>query len=499
MAAPFFTGAYALLRSVMPNKSMAELRARLIGGSRTHASLNGRVNAGGSVDLSIAASSDTRAFAPVIDEIAQSGNAVTVKGWFFGSAPRLTLGGQSIEAYTLTGSDGECTLVFPLPKGMSGVQTLTLEKSNGRSYRMRYDYQDDGNMTMIGPLPEVPNRNAILCDLFSYGGSLFYLVSTTEGFSVCSYENGAYSNFISLESANDRAARDDFSTFVKDNILYVYDFSHIHRFDMSARVWLEDIPSPFQLNPDESFNTGAIADFKGRLMLVGGQSGGTDYYQIRVYENGAWTVGESLYIDGFWPQAARAAAAGGKLVVFAHNSSLGADALLVFDGSEWSVRECPYAGLSSLSFASRGNEIFCFGDRDDNNGILAYNVQSDSWRRLPYRSAGLAASARGALVGKRLYTLSALQDSNVYVLQYVDLGSNGSGSDDSPSALQPQYDLRTLPKSKPDALLPPATGEASALPFVMLLFSLCLLKKGIKKRPRFPQPSHGSIITRLPR
>ena len=442
MAAPHFTGAYALLRAAYPQKSMAELRARLIGGSRADASLASRVNAGGSVDLSIAVLDDTSTFAPVVDTIEQNGKTITVNGWFFGSSPSLTLGSQTVSQFSQTGTDGQCSIVFELPSGISGVQTLRLDKSNGRSYRIRYDYSPLGNMAVIGELPEAPNNDLILNDVFAYGDSLYYLVSTASGFSICSYENGAYSPFISKESAGDRAARDDFSSFVDGNILYVYDYNHIHRFDMASKTWLDDIASPYTLNSSASFYTGAVAFYNGRLMLIGGLGSGADKH-IKVYENGGWSNAE-IIDESFNIHSARAINVNGKLAVFAMNSSNPAkNAIFLFDGQSWSKRDCPYSDLCYCSFSVLNGEILCFGDPDAQAGILAYNPSSDSWRRLPYYGTGLAYTACGTVSGTRIYAVTAQQGSDIQLLQYADVPQTSGGTSESVSS--GQTDVRKYP------------------------------------------------------
>lgn len=485
MAAPFFTGAYALLRSVYPQKSMAELRARLIGGSRPDRSLTSRVNAGGSVDIPTAVLEDTSSFAPVIDEISQSGNSVTVKGWFFGDSPNISLGSQSISSYSQSGSVGKCSLVFELPVGVSGIQTLTLSKSNGRSYRMRYDYSPRGNMTVLGALPEPSGKDTIARDIFSYGGRLYYLISTEEGFSVCSYENGAYSSFISKASDNDRASRDDFSTFADGSILYVFDFNHIHRFDMASNTWLEDIPGPYPLDSASGFYTGAVAAYKGRLMLLGGKGGSFDGH-IRVYENGTWSSAE--IIDGsFSLDSARAIVSGDKLIVFAQNNSgfRKQQAIFIFDGASWIKRECPYSDICSCSYAVLNNEVLCFGDSKAKDGILAYNPVSNTWRRLPYRGSGLAYTARGTVMGNGIYAMTGRQNSDEYILQYALISSGGGSSDPSASDFPAGY---SVIKKDDSFVAPPATGDGSCLPMLLISFSLCLGLFADMKRPRRARP-----------
>lgn len=444
MAAPFFTGAYALLRAAYPSTTMAELRARLIGGSRPHNSLTDRVNSGGSVDLREAVKTDTLGFAPVIDTIEQSGNTVTVKGWFFGASPTVTLGSQTISAFTQTGTDGGCTISFELPSGVGGVQTLTVTKSNGRSYRMRYDYSPRGNMTELGTLPAA--SKAILHDVFSYGNSLYYLISTADGFEICVYENGVASAFIPISSAGDRAARDDFSCFVQDNVLYVYDYNHIHRFDMASKTWLPDIPSPYTLDSAASFYTGAVAVYNGRLMLIGGMGSSADNH-IRVYDDStaSWSSGEVID-SGFTLHAARAVNVDGKLVVFAMYSYYGRKeyAVFVYDGQSWSKRACPYTDLCGCSLSALDGEALCFGDSGAQNGILAYNVASDSWRRIPYYGSGLSHTARGTVSGRRVYAITGQPRSYSQMLQFVD--------------------IPVVPTPTPTPYVPPYIAPASILP-----------------------------------
>ncbi len=493
MAAPHATGAYALLCAAMPNASLSELRARLIGSSRTDASLQSRVVTGGSVDLRSAKSSDTGGFAPVIDKITQLGDTVTLEGWFFGDSPALTLAGKSITEFIQNGSNDACTLSFTLPSDIKDVQTLCLTKSNGRSYKMRYDYSPRGNMTLIGNMPKQNADVPILHDLFSYGNKLFYLISTSSGYAVCAYDTGnrEYSPFSTRSSLGDGAARNDFSCFVDHGILYVYDVNHIHRYDMAKEAWLSDLDGPFALDLSTSgFSTGAVAVFEGQLMVIGGKGKNTSGKVYRYnYASGAWTEGESIS-SSFTPNSARAVKLGGRLIVFAQGYAW-QSYVCQYDGQNWVSSSCSYADFYKYSFDVLGNEVLIFGDSEAENGILAYNPFQNAWRRLPYWGSGLCYSARGTVNAGRIYALTALQDFSERLLQYVDSSPSSTGGESSTLS---DFDLELAAKRKKETEkipLPPATSDR---PVALIPFgcSLILFITSIKKRPRnTPQPPHG--------
>ncbi len=479
LAAPHAAGAYALLYAAMPDASLSELRARLLGSSRQDVSLLGKVNTGGSIDLRNALNADTSGFAPVIDSISQSGRSITVKGWFFGEAPSLTLAGKSIAYDTQSGSSGACTIEFTLSEGIEGVETLVVTKANGRSYRMRYDYSPVGNMHITGPMPETNAKDAILHDLFSYAGRLYYLVSTPEGYALSMQSGGGWSPFIPKKSPGDSAARDDFSTFVDGNLLYIYDIAHIHVFDMAAGKWLSDIAGPYTLDVSKSgFCMGAIAVHEGKLTVFGGKGDGVNSH-IRVYDPNLGTWSDEGALDAeFTPEIARAVRIGGKLVIFAQrNAWWNQYAVFVFDGNTWTKQSHSYADLWKGGFTVLKNEILCLGDVNAKDGVLAYDPAANTWRRLPYWGTGLAHSMRGTVSGERFYAITALQEAGARLLQYLDFSSGGGGGGgmDGIGGGMEDFDLEAaylrILREEKERQKPPAPPATSGFPLSAFFFA----------------------------
>ncbi len=476
MAAPHVAGAYALLYAAMPDKSMPELRARLLGSSRFEPSLTGKTVTSGALDLTHAADSDTGDFAPVIDSIAQNGSTVRVEGWFFGDSPVVSLAGQTVSGITQSGSGGACALEFALPDGISGIQTLVITKSNLRSYRMRYDYSPRGNMQIIGDMPEISGGEIVQNDLFGYNGALYYLVSSPQGYHISVREGSAWSAFSFEESLGDTAAHDDFSSFTDGNILYIYDINHIHRYDMAAKQWLSPINGPYTLDLGSGgFYSGAVAVYNGSLMIIGGKGSGlSSDLQIYDKDNGLWTSGGDIFPGNI--SSARAVLLNGKLTVFLYDSDARQYSLLSYDGNAWNAHSSSYTNTWEWSFAVLNDEILCFSEKGAESGILAYNPSSNTWRRLSYRGTGLAYTSRGTVAGSRIYLLTALQDYSKRLLQYVDISSGGGESYSSMAELD--LERAALLKKKAQ-LLPPSTSGASFYPLA-LIFALIFFA-GAKK------------------
>lgn len=517
MAAPHAAGAYALLSAAMPGASMAERRARLLGSSRYQEELVGKVNTQGAVDLRRALS-DASLLAPVIDSIEQNGDTVTVKGWFWGDEPSFRLGGQNITGAVQRGSDGDCTLEFPLG-GISGVQTLTvtkpMEDGPQRSYRMRYDYSPQGNMLILNSDCAVPD-DAMRHDLFAHGGHIFHLMSTVDGYTVQPYTTGgAPDGSAQSKSCAPRAARDDFATFVDEaaGILYIYDIDHIHRYDMNARRWLEDIDGPYPLDLYYGgFCTGAVAVYDGRLMVIGGegQSGSGFIWSTLLADLDAqqgspvWT--SSGLPAGFPAGPARAVALEGKLIVFSQRTSAitGTSFGYIhrYDGAWTSLvpGDRDKADLWRCSLAAHGDEILLFGnynDAEETHSIRAYNPAGNTWRELPCYGTGLAYSIRGTVLDGRIYGLTAVQDFGRYILQSTDVpppapapapapapGGGWGGVDVDIEFLEwrkAQQAEEIVPAT------PPATGGALGPQAALLLASASLLlaaRRMQKKKPR---------------
>lgn len=487
MAAPHVSGAYALMYAADPAMTLAERRARLIGSVRAGASFAGKVNASGTLDLSDPLNPDTSAFAPVIDKIEQNGREVTVSGWFFGDAPTAALEGRAL-AVQATGSGGPCTLTFTLRAGVSGVKTLTLTKENGRSFRMRYRYDAQGNMTEVCDAPETPLVRTLVND----GDTLYCLCSTVEGFSLYRLAGDTWQAAGTVASAGDRASRDDFTTFVSEGVLYVYDYNHVHRFDLASGAPLADLPGPDTLlGTDAGFRTGAVVNYNGRLMILGGSYfadvGGvrTRLYRdnVCVFDPATNTWADAEAFPGVTLSGAQAVVCGGELFLFASTSTpQGGKKLLRFDGAAWSQADIPY-DLSGKTFGVLEGKILCFGDGDAAAGILRYDPASSAWDRLPYWGTGLPYTARGAVAGDRIYAITALQTMRRFILQTVrpqrpvpvppaPVGGGGSG------------DFLPTPTPTPAPVpVPPATGGAPAgLLLLLPLASLPLLWAARRKR-----------------
>lgn len=488
MAAPHVSGAYALLCAVDPGMPLDERRARLIGSARTSASFAGKVNAGGTLDLSNTLSADTSTFAPVMDKIEQNGRTVTVTGWFFGNAPRATLDGRAL-TFTRTGDDGKCTLTFTLPAGMSGVKTLALTKpGNGRSCRMRYRYNAAGNMKEICDAPQTP----LVYQLLNDGDTLYCLCSTLDGFSLYRLDGDALVPVSDVPSAGDRASRDDFTACIDGGVLYVYDFDHVHRCNLATGTWLSDLPGPGTLDQrDTGFRTGAIASYGGRLMILGGSyfdsSAGMRERHHRdhvcVYDpgTGLWQNAEP-FPNNLSLSAAQAVTCGSDLFLFA-TTPRGDGKMLRFDGASWTETTIPH-DLSACTFGVQNGKILCFGDADAAQGILRYDPASGAWDRLPYWGTGLPHTARGAVADGRIYALTALQDFSRYILQTVPLPQPGpGGGGGSGSAHGDVYVPIPTPTPVP-VPAPPATGAAAPSP-LLYMAGLALLLCGayrLKKR-----------------
>lgn len=130
MATPAVTGEVAILAKQFDDKDAAKTAARVIGSVKKIDSQKGKSVSEGLAQVDRALAENT---VPVVNSAAATGdNQLIIDGYFFGSAPTVTIDGTSVPV----GSSSDESIVVDLPQGMeAGVKRIEVASDKGSGHQ----------------------------------------------------------------------------------------------------------------------------------------------------------------------------------------------------------------------------------------------------------------------------------------------------------------------------------------------------------------------------
>ena len=361
MAAPYVTGSIAVAKSLYPEDTALETKARVISTAKETEGLKGKVASNGTLDVSNFANPS-----PSVSDAAMKDGVVTVKGAFFGENPTVTVNGAKVE---LTAKDKE-SVSFKAATNTSLQVKITTDKGSAEG---KY-YFSAGEETNAKALTD----NVATLDNLVSDGDVAYLVDSMGLVYKYSVDNNA--QYFDMNTGNNSTSEekklplisgmaqgegyDLVTLFGKDketvvsyeltpltNVvalgkdLYVvlkldmgYSTEYtLARYDHLAMKWvsLGAIPKAYQNATDVT-----LAAYKDSLYMIGGydtnaQKTLTDVYAF-ASDKKEWKAVAGLPEGKF---AAKAAQTNGQLVVTlggtGETATKGSGKTFLFDGTNW--------------------------------------------------------------------------------------------------------------------------------------------------------------------
>lgn len=376
MAAPYVTGAVALLKSLYPKESAMETRMRLIGSTTKKEALKDKVVAEGVLDLSKVSNPNPVISGGSID----AKGVVTVEGAFFGENPSLNVNG--IQMTPLSSDNGKVTFQA------EANTTLNVEVSQGDIKTSKKFFFLDGKEIKKKGVAEKFKVNEAL-DLIS-DGDRFYYIDKTGVISVYDINNdsaymdaetagykdgnlpvlystmleGMYDETKLFESEGKNFSSDNYvcntfaSSVAHSKELYSalrlnlgYQQKNILvKYDVTKSDWVKvtDIPKDFR---DAEGVT--MASYAGKIYLIGGYNTETRKALSTVYcydtTKNTWTKAADMPGEKF---LAKAVQTNGKLVVtLGGNGKEASSENYIFDGTNWTVGAKLEGALDTLKAA----------------------------------------------------------------------------------------------------------------------------------------------------
>lgn len=442
MAAPYVTGAVALLKSLYPKESAMETRIRLLGSTTAKESLKGKVASEGVLDLSKAISPNPVISGGSID----AKGVVTVEGAFFGENPALTVNGIKMtplscdstkvtfqaEANTIldveiTRGDDKTSRKFIFITGKEikkkGVaDNLLNSESDFISDGDKMYYIDGmGNITVY----DVNNDSAYMeADSEEYKDAALPILYSTalEGMynitklfesevkNIISYNYYTFATSTAHSKELYSALRLDLG-YAQTNILVKYDVTK------SDWVKVADIPKEFR-----DVQGASMASYAGKLYLLGGYNLETQKAVSTVYcydtVKNTWMKVADMPEGRFFAKAMQTK---GKLVVtLGGNGKEASSENYIFDGTNWTVGTKLEGVLDTLKAMV---EIPYEEGMETEEGMVVVPMFEMAYRTMPYYDAAVGITEDGLIyTGIRVEKLGNTFTYNVSEDTYASTG-----------------------------------------------------------------------------
>ena len=169
MATPAVTGEVAILAKQFDDKDAAKTAARVIGSVKKIDSQKGKSVSEGLAQVDRALAENT---VPVVNSAAATGdNQLIIDGYFFGSAPTVTIDGTSVPV----GSSSDESIVVDLPQGMeAGVKRIEVASDKGSGHQS-FSLGAVSSLYERLPLPDDERfYDSAYGSLIGLNGSLYY-------------------------------------------------------------------------------------------------------------------------------------------------------------------------------------------------------------------------------------------------------------------------------------------------------------------------------------
>lgn len=169
MATPAVTGEVAIVAKHFDDKDAAKTAARVIGSVKKIDSQKGKSVSEGLAQVDRALTENT---VPVVNSAAATGDSqLTIGGYFFGSAPTVTIDGTSVPVV----SSSDESIVVDLPQGMeAGVKRIEVTTDKGSGHQS-FSLGAVKNLYARLPLPDDARfYNSYYGSLTGLNGSLYY-------------------------------------------------------------------------------------------------------------------------------------------------------------------------------------------------------------------------------------------------------------------------------------------------------------------------------------
>lgn len=169
MATPAVTGEVAIVAKRFDDKDAAKTAARVIGSVKKIDSQTGKSVSEGLAQVDRALAENT---VPVVNSAAATGDSqLTIGGYFFGSAPTVTIDGTSVPVV----SSSDESIVVALPQGMeAGVKRIEVTSDKGSGHQS-FNLGAVKNLYERLPLPDDARfYNSYYGSLTGLNGSLYY-------------------------------------------------------------------------------------------------------------------------------------------------------------------------------------------------------------------------------------------------------------------------------------------------------------------------------------
>lgn len=402
MAAPVVTGAVALANRIHPDYSAAKLRAAVCGMVRPYENLHNKLRYGGILDFDY-----YDKLQPSLMDAYISGDCLTLKGYFFGSAAgNLYINGKQIDAGLITWGDE--TIQIADTSYLNRKLTFCVENAYGSSTSTLFVYSANRTFTKTASSMELFEDGQMLSD----GTDLYCM--TESGFL---YKYGPYYyldddhlyndwfiiSYLDAEElfygASDSAILTLESEFLFLNgsiygiISYGTDYLknyYIVCWNEEYETWAVETALPDDAVANQ-YEYSTLAAYNSSLYLIGGYNTGshTCSTMVRQYDiyTRKWSDAPSLPSGRYLSYGRQI---GDKLyVTLGGNQSGTVPPTAVYDGSTWteSTAQLVPAHASYLTYPAA--EKTAYYETDDSSGTITY------YNKIPYYKASVGISANG--------------------------------------------------------------------------------------------------------
>lgn len=402
MAAPVVAGAVALTSRIHPDYNAPKLRAAVCGMVRPDENLRNKLRYGGILDFDY-----HDKLQPSLTDAYISGDYLTLKGYFFGSAAgSLYINGEQIDASRITWSDE--TIQIADTSYLNRNITFRVENAYGSSTSTLFVCSANRAFTKKVTSVELFEDGQMLSD----GTDLYYI--TESGFL---YKYGAYYYMEDDHIYNDwfiisyldaeelfYGTSDSFTLTLESEFLFLDDSIYgiisygtdylknycIVCWDEGQETWTIETTLPDD-GVASQYEYSTLAAYNSSLYLIGGyntsnHSCSTMVKQYDIYTQ-KWSDAPSLPSGRYLSYGRQI---GDKLyVTLGGNASGTVPATAVYDGKTWTESAAQLAPAHASYLTYPVTEKTAYYEIDDSSGSITY------YNKIPYYKASVGISAKG--------------------------------------------------------------------------------------------------------